>query len=197
MSLFRFGNLERELDFTDADFLDRLDYAYEKIQEDVKALPKEGKNSDLVRAQNACYDTFFDNILGEGASREMFDTNSLSRRIDAAEALAEFRQAEITALVGLNDMIAYGILDAMNEAGKKIPLDFSVCGCDNDFPSDLAGVSLTSVEHFMVKNAHLAFQILHSKMTGRDGTQNALIRMDIQPELIRRTSTGPLKIQIH
>ena len=94
MSLFRFGNLERELDFTDADFLDRLDYAYEEIQEDVKALPKEGKNSDLVRAQNACYDTFFDNILGEGASREMFDTNSLSRRIDAAEALAEFRQAE-------------------------------------------------------------------------------------------------------
>lgn len=94
MSLFRFGNLERELDFTDADFLDRLDDAYEKIQEDVKELPKDGKNSDIVRAQNACYDRFFDNILGEGASRELFDTNSLSRRIDAAEALAEFRQAE-------------------------------------------------------------------------------------------------------
>lgn len=106
--------------------------------------------------------------------------------------LLKDRFSEITALVGLNDMIAYGILDAMCGAGKKIPQDFSVCGCDNDFPSDLAGVNLTSVEHFMVKNAHLAFQILHSKMTGRDGTQNALIRIDIQPELVRRASTGPV-----
>lgn len=98
------------------------------------------------------------------------------------------RYGKTSAIVGINDMLAYGILDAMARAGKKVPEDFSVCGCDNDFPSDLAGVNLTSVEHFMVHNAHLAFQLLHSRMDG--GAESAILRKDIQPELVRRSSTG-------
>lgn len=94
MSLFEFGNFEKEIDFTDADFLDILDEAYAKIQEDAKHLPVTGKNSDIIRAQNACYDGFFDCILGDGASEKMFETNSLSKRIDAVEMLAELREKE-------------------------------------------------------------------------------------------------------
>ena len=45
------------------------------------------------------------------------------------ELLQENR--EITAIVGLNDMIAFGILDALHEAKIKVPSEMSVMGCDN------------------------------------------------------------------
>ena len=38
---------------------------------------------------------------------------------------------DITAIVGLNDMIAFGILDALHEKNIKVPADISVMGCDN------------------------------------------------------------------
>lgn len=94
MSLFKYGNFETEVDFTNADFLDVLDEAYVKIQNEAKNLPVVGKTSDLVRAQNACYDRFLDRIFGEGASEKMFNTSSLARRIDAVELLAVMREKE-------------------------------------------------------------------------------------------------------
>lgn len=48
-----------------------------------------GKNADLVRAQNRCYDHFFDIVLGNGASKKMFDNQSLAKRIEAASKFAD------------------------------------------------------------------------------------------------------------
>ena len=45
------------------------------------------------------------------------------------ELLAEER--DLTAIVGLNDMIAFGILDALYDEKYKVPGDMSVMGCDN------------------------------------------------------------------
>ena len=45
------------------------------------------------------------------------------------ELLAE--HPDLTAIAGLNDMIALGIMDALTEARKKVPADISVVGCDN------------------------------------------------------------------
>lgn len=94
MSLFRFGNFEKDIDFTDADFLDAIDDAYQMLQDDVKSLPVVGKISDIVRAQNACYDAFLNSILGVDASVKMFETNSLLKRIEAVEALANMRERD-------------------------------------------------------------------------------------------------------
>lgn len=94
MSLFKYGEFEIELDFTDADTLAAIEDAYEKMQEDIKKLPKTGRISEIIMAQNVVYDNFFDSFLGEGASSMMFRTNSLEHRIDAAERLADFRFKE-------------------------------------------------------------------------------------------------------
>lgn len=51
MSLFKYGNLEAEIDFTDADFLDRIDEAKQNLKEDMKGIPKTGKAADIVRAR--------------------------------------------------------------------------------------------------------------------------------------------------
>ena len=57
---------------------------------------------------------------------------------------------DITAIVGLNDMIAFGILDALHEEKYKVPADISVMGCDNTLFAKMHKVSLTTIEHFVV-----------------------------------------------
>lgn len=94
MSLFRYGEFETELDFTDVDTLESIEDAYEKLQEDVKNLPKTGRTSEIIKAQIAVYDEFFDSFMGDGASGRMFPSNSLELRIDASEKLADFRRRE-------------------------------------------------------------------------------------------------------
>ena len=64
MSLFKFGDFEAEVDFTDADFLTDLEYAQEKLSEDVAKVPKTGKTAELFRAQCQCYFNFFDYLFG-------------------------------------------------------------------------------------------------------------------------------------
>lgn len=90
MSQWKFNDFETDVDFTDADFIERIEEAQELLRKDVSELPKAGKNSELIRAQNACYENFFDRIFGQGASAEMFRTASLSERLDAAESLKAF-----------------------------------------------------------------------------------------------------------
>ena len=96
MSLWKFNDFEQELDFTDLDFLERIEYAQECLPEDLKKVPTEGKASVIVRAQIRCYDNFIDRIFEEGASKRIFKTNALSERIDAVVSLkaCEDKQTE-------------------------------------------------------------------------------------------------------
>ena len=58
---------------------------------------------------------------------------------------------DVTAIVAINDMVAYGVMDAIGDAGFRIPEDYSVCGFDNIYPSSFRGVSLTTVEHYIIQ----------------------------------------------
>ena len=51
MSLWKFGDFEAEVDFTDADFLDVLEEAKAEMFEAGKKVPITGKQSDIIRAQ--------------------------------------------------------------------------------------------------------------------------------------------------
>lgn len=64
MSLFKFGQLEAEVDFTDADFLETIEEAKKTLTKDMVEVPKVGREADIIRAQCKCYFNFFDNILG-------------------------------------------------------------------------------------------------------------------------------------
>ena len=83
------------------------------------------------------------------------------------ELLAEKR--DVTAIVGLNDMIAFGILDALHDEKYKVPGDISVMGCDNTLFARIHKVSLTTIEHFVVFKGRDACDIIMKKIT----TQNA------------------------
>lgn len=95
MSLWKFGNFEAEVDFTDADFLDNLEEAKTAMDNKLKFVPKTGKRSDIVRAQCECFYTFFDVLFGEGAGEEVFGgKNSLELCAKAAESITSFEKVE-------------------------------------------------------------------------------------------------------
>lgn len=127
------------------------------------------------------------NYLSPGMSRDNIQLERMLGEEIASDALEDAGD-DFTAIVCVNDMIAYGVLDALERRGKRVPEDYSVCGMDNDFPSGLRGVSLTSVEHFMTQNAKLAFRALYRKMSGEPGPFGS--PKIIMPELIVRDSSG-------
>ncbi len=72
MSQWKFGDFETEIDFTDADFLERLEEAQEQLDQEGKEVPKVGKNSEIIRKQVACFARFFDTLFGDGTSQLMY-----------------------------------------------------------------------------------------------------------------------------
>ena len=74
---------------------------------------------------------------------------------------------ELTAIAGLNDMIAFGILDALHDEKYKVPGDMSVMGCDNTLFAKVKKVSLTTIEHFVIYKGMDAFDIITKKINSR------------------------------
>lgn len=104
MSLFKYGNLEAEIDFTDVDFLETLGEAKKLIQEEMLQVPKTGKTADIIRAQCQCYFNFFDRVIGEGAHEDMFQGRiSLNMCLDAADALIKYENDTTESLVAKYD----------------------------------------------------------------------------------------------
>ena len=105
MSLCKFGDFEAEVDFTDADFLDVLDEAKAAMFDADKKVPVTGKQSDIIRAQCACFYVFFDTLFGEGAGERIFrGKNSIKLCTEAAESLLDFETAETKKLDGKYDV---------------------------------------------------------------------------------------------
>ena len=105
---------------------------------------------------------------------------------------------EITAMVGLNDMIAFGIMDALHEAKLKVPGDVSVMGCDNTLFARLHKVSLTTIEHFVVFKGRDACDIIMKKIVSDSGKYSDIepistYHVEYEPKLIVRGTTSYVK----
>lgn len=109
------------------------------------------------------------------------------------------RDEDITAIVGLNDLIAIGAMDAIIDAGKRVPEDYSVCGCDNVSVAGYRGISLTTVDSYPTQVGYEATELLVRKIEGTDfvsgqgGNPEGVMRIEYAPKLIVRKSTGPRK----
>ncbi len=92
-----------------------------------------------------------------------------------------------TALIGANDMIAFGIIKALKEFSIKIPEQVSVCGFDNVLFSSLLTPSLTTVEHCTQWRCSLAVSMLDNKIKNK---YLSPAKINYDPILIIRDSTG-------
>lgn len=104
----------------------------------------------------------------------------------------------ITAIVGLNDMIAFGILDALHEAKIKVPSDMSVMGCDNTLFARMHKVDLTTIEHFVIFKGRDACDIIMKKIASHDTRYSEIepistYHVEYEPQLIIRGTTSYAK----
>lgn len=106
-------------------------------------------------------------------------------------------QNGITGLICVNDLMAYGVMDALIERGYRIPEDFSVIGSDNLLFSSMSRVSLTTIEHHPDIVAQSALTTLlnrtHMSSTNQSASSTARFHVQCQPNLIVRGSTGPVR----
>lgn len=112
------------------------------------------------------------------------------------ELLREKRK--FTAIAGLNDMIAFGAVDALLEEKYKVPRDVSVLGCDNIFYTQLRRISLTTIEHFVPLKGRDACEIVLKKIASvgshyTDAEPTSIYHIEYEPKLIVRRSTDYVK----
>lgn len=102
---------------------------------------------------------------------------------------------DVTAFVTVNDMIAVGIMDAIVSMGKRVPEDYSICGCDNTDLSQYKTISLTSVENYTRQTGRELVDILVRKINSDPAAQSrgpdGVTRVEYFPKLMVRGSTGP------
>lgn len=98
---------------------------------------------------------------------------------------------EITAIVAINDMVAYGVIDAIHSLGLKVPEDISVCGFDNIYPSKLSPIELTTVDHSLEKCGESAFNLLIDKLKDEPSKahSSAITRVEYVSKLVVRNTT--------
>ena len=104
-------------------------------------------------------------------------------------------EKDLTAIVGLNDMIAFGIMDALQDMKYKVPGDVSVMGCDNTLFSKVKKVSLTTIEHFVVHKGMDACDIIMKKISSRDWKYTefepvSIYHVEYEPQLVARGTTS-------
>ncbi len=128
-----------------------------------------------------------ENVTSEEDLQDMTVEQNIGFRL--TNGMLESRQ-NITAVVAVNDMVAYGAATAILQAGFSVPRDYSVCGFDNNFPSQLPQILLTTVEHFIREKGHNAVNILDRRIRSGEVQAESITRVEYQPRLIVRKSTA-------
>lgn len=104
-----------------------------------------------------------------------------------------------TALMGVNDMTALGIIGCLSDNGFSVPQDYSVCGFDNIFVSNVSIPSITTIEHHLHLRAQAAVDMILSKQPKQEKKGSSariapqVNKIEYDPQLLIRSSTGPCR----
>jgi LacI family transcriptional regulator len=108
-----------------------------------------------------------------------------------ARRLLANRRGRPTALIGVNDMVAMGAMEAVIEAGLRVPEDVAVAGFDNTAAAASPLIGLTSVAQHIETMGRAAVKA--SLRLARRKTRGRPITQVIEPELlVRRTTLAPV-----
>jgi DNA-binding LacI/PurR family transcriptional regulator len=100
------------------------------------------------------------------------------------------RQRPFTALFAFNDVSAIGAMQALREAGRRIPEDVSIVGFDDIQSAAFQQPGLTTVRQPLRRMGELAAEIVVRRIGDRRKSLHAKQVM-VEPELIVRGSSGP------
>ena len=98
------------------------------------------------------------------------------------------RRPRPTAIFAGADFVAMGVLDAVAEAGLKVPDDISVAGYDNTTFAAFSPISLTSVDQAGAQMGRDTARLLLERIADR---AKRSVQVRLSPTLIVRGSTAP------
>ena len=104
-------------------------------------------------------------------------------------AAGEVLASRATAVVAYNDLVAFGLLAALNEAGVAVPGDISVAGYDDIDLARYATPGLTTVSVPQAELGRQAWRELHAVI---DDDAHAASTTRFTARLEARSSTGPV-----
>lgn len=97
---------------------------------------------------------------------------------------------EITAVFAVGDVMAFGILKALHEAGRRVPEELSIVGFDNTKGCEYSQPALTSVDQPVYDRGRLAVEALVAAIQG----EHPVLTHEIQPVSLKiRNSVAPLE----
>ena len=110
---------------------------------------------------------------------------------EAAMEAALAKHPDFTALICANDLLALGAVRSLSRAGLRVPQDISVIGYDDIEFAASAAVPLTSIRQPKYELGHAAAKLVIGEC--EDPATHAHQRVQFQPQLIVRSSTGPAR----
>jgi DNA-binding LacI/PurR family transcriptional regulator len=100
-----------------------------------------------------------------------------------------------TALFAFNDISAIGAIRALREAGLRVPEDVSVVGFDDILSAAFQNPSLTTVRQPLLKMGEIAAELVVRRI--EDASKNEQTEaIVLQPKLVVRESTGPVRLKL-
>jgi DNA-binding LacI/PurR family transcriptional regulator len=95
-----------------------------------------------------------------------------------------------SALFCANDLIALGVMDAVYDAGLRVPQDVAIVGVDDVAAASLRPLALTTVRQPAAEMGSRAVKLLLERF--RDGRQGEPLEIVLRPKLIVRRTCGAL-----
>lgn len=130
-------------------------------------------------------------VITGGTEQEMAHANyEIELGYEKTIELFSNKKSAPTAVVGINDMTAIGILKALHELKIGVPEDVSVAGFDNLPIAEFVFPALTTVDHLTTQRARQAIDIIDDKINSRNEYP---VIVDYQPQLVMRKSTQERK----
>jgi LacI family transcriptional regulator len=96
-------------------------------------------------------------------------------------------RARPDAILCTNDLLAFGALAALHDAGLDVPGDVALAGMDNTPLSELVWPPLTTVDLGSAERARIAAELLLERIDGSDAEPRVV---GVEPTLVVRASSG-------
>ncbi len=105
---------------------------------------------------------------------------------EAVYTLLDERHAQVDAIVSANDDMAFGVLDALQARGTKVPEQIAITGFDDSDKASVAIPSLTTVRQPIYLQAYKSVELLLEQIRG----EIAPVSLSLPTEPVYRRSCG-------
>ncbi|MHA7985991.1 LacI family DNA-binding transcriptional regulator [Rathayibacter sp. CAU 1779] len=112
------------------------------------------------------------------------------RQSAGAAAADAVLNADVTAAIAFNDLLAIGMLQHLASRGIRVPDDLSIVGCDDIFGADFCNPPLTTMTAPIEQAGRLAVSLLTAQLDPRSAP-SARHAAVLPTHLTVRASTGP------